>query len=233
MIKPSIVACRLEAGRAPLGLMPVESFLRLCKRRRCEQFCHRMKFNRDLFGLRIAGHDCFGDVRAARESGSKIVAAARIPFSTFFIGIWTPIRPVEPTSTSSLEISIHRQQLRHVLRHLSILVFRCRHWHFRNSPQLPARKALRFAQADLNRRGADLVGGEHPGDGRRHFRNDQAQIALLSLFGTFAGSKALDIAKHTSSHKALRCGNGTFDRFKSARFRPFCLNKPVVSGNHS
>ena len=35
--------------------------------------------------------------------------------------------------------------------------------------------------ANFHRRGANLIGGEHAGDSRRHFRNNQREVAFLAL----------------------------------------------------
>ncbi len=63
--------------------------------------------------------------------------------------------------------------------------------------------------ADFHRRGANLIGGEHAGDRRRHFGNNQRQVAFLPLVRAFAGAEAFDVTKHAAGEKALWRDDGT------------------------
>ena len=68
--------------------------------------------------------------------------------------------------------------------------------------------------ADLHRRGADLIGREHAGDGRGHFGNDEREVALPALLRTFAGAEAFDVAEHAGSQKTFRRSDGTVNAFQ-------------------
>jgi len=62
--------------------------------------------------------------------------------------------------------------------------------------------------ADFDRRGAYLVGREKPCDRGGHFGDDQCEVALPSLVGTFAGAKPLDVTEHAAGEKTFRRDDG-------------------------
>ena len=66
-------------------------------------------------------------------------------------------------------------------------------------------------EADFDRRGTGLIGGEHAGDRGGDFGHNQRQVALISFVRAFAGAEALDITKDTRGAKAPRGNNGTWD----------------------
>ena len=94
--------------------------------------------------------------------------------------------------------------------------------------------ALHALGANLHRRGADLVGGEHAGDGGGHFGHDEREVALLALLRAFAGAEAFDVAEHAAGEKALRGDDGSFNEFQFGfheKLRRDCLRTASVQSN--
>ena len=76
------------------------------------------------------------------------------------------------------------------------------------------RAFLHALDADFHRRGANLVGREHAGDGRGRFGDDQREVALLAFVRAFAGAELFDVAKHAAGEKAFGRDDGTGDFFE-------------------
>ena len=128
-----------------------------------------------------------------------------MPARTLSIGIVTPMRPVEPTSTEPFgKFNARSAIANHFLRVLQALLAGAGIG-VAGIDDDGARGSLFHAlDANFHRRGANLVGREHAGDGRRHFGNDEREVALLSLVRAFARAEAFDVAKHAAGEKALR-----------------------------
>ena len=145
----------------------------------------------------------------------KPTAASMMPARTLSIGSVTPIRPVEPTRTEpcgkasacSAKRAISRASFKPCLpvQALALPELTTTAW---------ARPCLHALDADLDRRGASLVGGEHAGHRGRRFRDDEREVALAALVRAFAGAEAFDVAKDARGPEALRGDDGTWDHIQ-------------------
>ena len=146
-----------------------------------------------------------------------------MPRLTLAIGIVTPMRPVEATSTSS------RGEMSKVAAVISSPWLRRR-----ADPALPVQAlalpelttmacavaAFHARDANFHRRGANLVGREHARRRWPAFGNDQRQVALLAFVRAFAGAEPFDVAKNARRLEALRGGDRTVDGFKRMTVSP-------------
>ena len=57
--------------------------------------------------------------------------------------------------------------------------------------------------ADLDRRGAHLVGREHTSNGGGHFRYDEREVTLFAFVRTFASAEAFDVAKNAMVKRSV------------------------------
>ena len=114
------------------------------------------------------------------------------------------MRPVEPTKTcSARHVQVASRARRHFAR-IGQALFAGAGVGVAGIHDERLRDALFHAlDANFHRRGANLIGREHAGDGRRDFGNDQRKVALLSLVRAFAGAEAFDVAKHAAGQKAV------------------------------
>ena len=76
------------------------------------------------------------------------------------------------------------------------------------------RSPFHTLDTNLHGRGANLVRGEHAGDRRGRFRNDEREIALQPLVRALARAELLDIAKHAAGAKAPGRDDGTRNFFE-------------------
>ena len=74
-------------------------------------------------------------------------------------------------------------------------------------------------QADFDGRGADLVGREHAGHGRRDFRDDECEVAFSAFLRTFPGAEPFDVAENAGGQETFGSNNGAGNESE------FCLHE--------
>ncbi len=167
-------------------------------------------FDGNLFHFGVARHDRFRDVPGV--FAGAVDAPCDIANSFLHIFHWH----VESNATSRShkhmflrEVKLFRQESRHFESVLHSLFAGACVGISRVYENGLGNSFLHPLHADLHRCGADLVGGEHPGDGGGHFGENQREIPLLPFLRTFAGAKAFDVTEHSGREETFGSGDGT------------------------
>ena len=212
------------AGGAHAGLNHARAFADAAD---ADRFAAELEFHGDLLRLRVAGHDGFGGffgVRSVVTENLHGMKNARLNVRHRHVNADTA--GAADQDLFLRHVQVFRHQGRHGERVLHALATGAGVGVAGVHDDGLRRPATHALGANFHRRGANLIGGEHAGDGRGDFGHNEREVAFLALLRAFARAEAFDVTEYTACEKALRRGDGTFNGFK------FCFHLDLNLPTH-